>query len=134
MARVSFRRSLVVASVSILATILPAPSAHAAGGCAVGSAINVGVGVGFPPPSAFVSVTGGYCSYRSGGGTVAYSCSAVSICTVRAGGTTFSCALTCSGTIPSVPTCALVSVSITGVGGHGIVADLNAGNCINSGE
>ncbi|HVF04241.1 MAG TPA: hypothetical protein VNA20_05320 [Frankiaceae bacterium] len=134
MARVPFLKSLVVGSVSVLATILPAPAAHAAGGCAVGAAVNVGAGVGFPPPAAFVSVTGAYCQYRSGGGTVAYSCSAVSICTVRAGGVTFTCALTCSGTVPSVPVCALVSVQITGVGGHGIVADLNAGVCLGNGS
>ena len=129
MFRARVAKTLMVGAVAMAAVVGSAPAAHAAGGCAVGSVVNVGVGIGFPPPAAFVAVTGAHCHYRSGGGTVAYTCQTVSLCTIRAGGVTFNCAITCTGTIPSVPRCALVSVDIIGLGGLGIVADLNAGLC-----
>ena len=123
-------RAFVVGGLGITGMVASAPSAHAAGGCAVGAVVNVGAGVGVPPPAAYVSVSGAHCHYRSGGGTIAFSCSAVSICTVNAGGTVFNCVLTCSGTVPGVGQCEIVSVDITGVGGYGIVADLNPGVCL----
>ena len=119
--------SLMVGAVALTAVAGFAPAAHAAGGCAVGSADNGGAGIGYPPPSAGA---GTHCHYRSGGGRVSYHCQGVSIiCTVSAGGVTFNCAAMCTGIIPSVPLCALVSMDIIGVGGYGVVADLDEGRC-----